>query len=493
MSLDISQTEVAIRENRLKSIIYYNGAASQLSKAPTADTFSCKERSYSQCSDCAQMCASTITFFVRGAAVVVHSPMGCFSNTPLNDTQFANSSIERKQAPDKVHVICSNISEKDTVYGGVKKLKEAIKEAYNRFNPTAIFVQSSCAAGVVGDDLEGTTSEMQEELQVPVIPVYCEGFKSKIWSSGFDAAYHGILKKLVKPAETKQKDLVNIFNFLGSDTFTPLLGLLGLRPNYLVPLADVDTISRMSEAACSGHICETLGTYVTEVLEEKFDVPKIKAPAPFGISWTDNWLREVATYTDKTDIVEDVIASEHARIHDELEELRAYFKGKKVYIFAGDSYAHNVGCIVKDLGLELVGMTTLHHDMHNDACDVGEDSLAEMIKVTGDIDNFSVCNKQPYQVIKLLQKLQPDVMIVRHMNMTILGGKLGIPSLLEGETNVSAGYEGVLTTGRRLKSLMQTKGVFNTLKEYNEFPYSKWWQEEENPFYFEQDRKGAKS
>ena len=79
----------------------------------------------------------------------------------MNDTQFANSSIERKQAPDKVHVICSNISEKDTVYGGVKKLKEAIMEAYNRFSPTAIFVQSSCAAGVVGDDLEGTASEMQ--------------------------------------------------------------------------------------------------------------------------------------------------------------------------------------------------------------------------------------------------------------------------------------------------------------------------------------------
>lgn len=489
MSIDLTQTEVSVRENRLKSIIYYNGKASGLSCPPNVDSVMCKERSYSQCSDCAQMCAATITYFVRDAAVVVHSPMGCFANTPLNDTQFYNSAIERGQQPDKVHVICSNISEKDTVYGGIKKLKEAIHEANRRFHPSAIFVQSSCAAGVVGDDIEGTTSELQDELQIPIIPVYCEGFKSKIWSSGFDAAYHGILKKLVKPAQKKQTDLVNIFNFLGSDTFTPLLGKLGLKANYLVPLASVETISKMTEAACSAHICETLGTYITKVLEEEFGVPKVKTPAPFGIQWTDNWLREVASYTGKEDIVEDVIQSEHERIKDDLEDIRRALAGKKVYIFAGDSYAHNVGSIVKDLGLELVGMTTLHHDMHNDSGEIGEDTLAEMIKVTGDIDNFSVCNKQPYQVLKLLEKLKPDLMIVRHMNMTILGGKLGIPSLLEGETNISAGYDGVITTGKRLKNLLETKGILNTLAEYTTFPYTDWWRKEENPFYFERGNK----
>lgn len=485
MSIDLSQTEVTIRENRLKSIIYYSGKAGELASATDANAFACKERSYSQCSDCAQMCAATITYFVRDAAVVVHSPMGCFTNTPLSDTQFYNSAIERGQEPDKVRVICSNISEKDTVYGGVKKLKEAIYEAQKRFHPSAIFVHSSCAAGVVGDDIEGTASELQDELQIPIIPVYCEGFKSKIWSSGFDAAYHGILKNLVKPAQEKKKDLVNIFNFLGSDTFTPLLGKLGLRPNYLVPLASVDTISKMPEAACSAHICETLGTYITKALEDEYGVPKVKAPAPFGIQWTDNWLREVATYTGKEDIVEEVIEAEHARIKDELEDLRKSLAGKKVYIFAGDSYAHNVGCIVADLGLELVGMTTLHHDMYNDGGKPGEDTLSEMLKVTGDIDNFSVCNKQPYQVLKLLEKLKPDIMIVRHMNMTILGAKLGIPSLLEGETNISAGYDGVLTTGKRLKNLLETKGILNTLAEYNTFPYTDWWREQENPFYFE--------
>ena len=182
MSSKLDQTEVSIRENRLKSIIYYDGNASDLANA-SDEEFVCKERSYSQCSDCAQMTASTITFFIRDAAVVVHSPMGCFANTPLNNTQFRNSALERGEEPDKVRVLCSNITEKDTVYGGVKKLKETIKEAYERFNPSAIFIHSSCAAGIVGDDIEGTAIEAEDQYNIPVIPVYCEGFKSKIWSS----------------------------------------------------------------------------------------------------------------------------------------------------------------------------------------------------------------------------------------------------------------------------------------------------------------------
>lgn len=487
MSEQLAQTEVTVRENRLKSIIYYDGKASELAEAWETDRFACKERSYSQCSDCAQMTAATITYFVRDAAVVVHAPMGCFANTPLNNTQFRNSSIERGEEPDQVRVLCSNISEKDTVYGGVKKLKDAVAECYRRFHPSAIFVHSSCAAGIVGDDIEGTAIDMQEQYHIPIIPVYCEGFKSKIWSSGFDAAYHGILKKLVHDVPAKNKKLVNIFNFLGSDTFTPLLGKLGLKPNYLIPLASVEKIKHMPEAACSAHICETLGTYVTSVLEKDFGVPKVKAPAPFGIQWTDNWLREVAVHTGTEELVEDVIHSEHQRIKPELDKLREDLAGKKVYIFAGDSYAHNVGSVVADLGMEIVGMTTLHHDMYNDT-DAGEDTLKALVDKVGEIENFSVCNKQPYQVMKILERLRPDVMIVRHMNMTILGGKLGIPSLLEGETNISAGYDGVLTTGKRIRALIETKGILKTLSEYNQFPYTDWWRKEEDPFFFERGK-----
>ncbi|MCR5425595.1 MAG: nitrogenase, partial [Lachnospiraceae bacterium] len=173
-----------------------------------------------------------------------------------------------------------------------------------------------------------------------------------------------------------------------------------------------------------------------------------------------------------------MIEEEHKRIEPELEELRAQLKGLRVYIYAGDSYAHNLGSLVSDLGVEIAGMTTLHHDMRVDGENAEHSTLQEMIDVAGDVE-VTVCNKQPYEVLKQLRKVNPDFLIVRHMNMTILAGKLGIPSIFEGEINVSAGYDGLLLTGRRILDLLKAKRLLGTLAEYNEFPYTEWWLEQE--------------
>lgn len=474
--------EVEIRDTRLKSIMGFHGRASELQEYSRQLKKPEKDRCFTQCSDCAQMCAATVTNHIQGSAVVYHSPMGCFACTPAQNEATQNAAKARGIEPFNVRSVCSNISEKDTIYGGLKKLRDAINLANERFSPTCIFIQSSCAAGIVGDDIESVADEMAAELGIPIVPVFCEGFKSKAWSSGFDAGYHGILRKIVKKPEKKQEDLVNIFNFLGSDTFSPMLSRLGLRANYLVPLADIDALRSMSEAACSTQVCETLGTYVTTVLEEEFGVPKVHAPSPYGIGWTDAWYREIARITGKSGIVEELIEEEHKRIEPELKALREELKGLRVYIYAGDSYAHNLASLVTDLGVEIAGITTLHHDMRVDGDDPEYSTLQEMIDTAGDIEELTVCNKQPYEIIKQLKKVQPDFMIVRHMNMTILAGKLGIPCIFEGEINVSAGYDGLLLTGRRIRDLMKVKKLLGTLSEYNEFPYTDWWLEQEEHY-----------
>ena len=76
---------------------------------------------------------------------------------------------------------------------------------------------------------------------------------------------------------------MNIFNFSGVDSFTPLLKTIGLRPNYLVETRSVDEISQMAEAACTATICETLATFVGDRLEKLYGVPQVIAPAPYGI------------------------------------------------------------------------------------------------------------------------------------------------------------------------------------------------------------------
>jgi nitrogenase molybdenum-iron protein alpha chain len=482
VNLDLFSVEV--RERRLKSVISYNGTAKDLVEKSKTKSLTIEERSFGQCSDCSQGCAQVLSYTVRGAAVVDHSPIGCTMPAPsMLGINVANKA--RGSEPQSVNVLSTNITEEDTVYGGIEKLNETVREAKRRFNPTAIFVQSSCAAGIIGDDIESATDNLQEELGIPVIPISCEGFKSRIWSTGFDAGFHGILKKIVKEPRKKQADLVNVFNFEGSDTFTPLLAPLGLRVNYVVPLAGIEQLEQLSEAACTAHICETLATYPAKALEQYYGVPEVKAPPPFGIKWTDEWLREVAKLTGKTDLVEDYISREHKRIEEPLKAVREKLKGKKLYIFAGDSYAHSIANMLIDLGINLVGITTLHHDQITDGGYESTNSLGNLVKNHGNIENFSVCNKQPYQVYKILQKLQPDIMIVRHMNMAVLGAKLGVPTMNDGDVNISAGYDGLLRLGERLYQATRAQKLFQNIARHFRTPYSDWWLSQENPFYFE--------
>ena len=229
----------------------------------------------------------------------------------------------------------------------------------------------------------------------------------------------------------------------------------------------------MSEAACSATICETLATFVADKLEELYGVPQVKAPSPYGITWTDTWLRAVAELTGKQDIVEEAIQKEHERISKELEEFRKLFKGKKAYIFAGDAFAHNLASVVHDLGLEVIGITTYHHDKKFDNSEIN--TAKYLLDAAGNIPNFTVCNKQPYQVVKFLKQLKPDILFVRHNGLAVLGNKLGIPVIMEGDSDQSVGYNGIITMGKRIQKVVQAEKLFKNFAKHTKFPYTDWW------------------
>ncbi len=485
MAINIGASTVEVRDHRVGAIVSYHGTAAELVEKSRAG-FKETERKFSQCSDCSQGCAETLTYMVRGAAVVIHSPLGC-CNPAVQFVAGQAGTKARNLPPQKVQAISTNISSKETIYGGVEKLRSAILEAYRRFSPTAIFVQSSCAAGIIGDDIESVIDELEEEIDVPLVPIYCEGFKSKTWASGFDAAFHGILRKIVRKPEKKEGDLVNIFNFQGCDHFTPFLEKLSLRANLVVPLATVEMLSQMSEAACSTHICETLGTYVAEALEQKYGVPQVKAPSPYGIAWTDQWVRELCKVTDRVALGEKLIAEEYERIKGPLAQMREKLAGRTAYIFAGDSYAHNLANIARDLGMKVVGVTTLHHDQKTDSDSEELNTLDKLVQSGGDIADFSVCNRQPYIMVKILKKLKPDVLITRHNNIAVVGTKVGIPSIRANDANVIALYDGVISLGSRILEALAAQKFYDNVSSHITFPYTTWWMNESDPFFFEKN------
>lgn len=483
MSINIKSPEVEIREIRLGSITGFGGTAKGLCNRSKKGGLCDRNRSFSQCLGCSSGNALCQVVMIQDAVVINHGPLGCSAD--FSDFNFTNRVGQRKRTLklQNAKLISTNLEEKDMIYGGGAKLEAAIAEAYERFKPKAIFVTTSCASGIIGDDVSGITDLAQEELGIPVVLVACEGFKSKIWTTGFDAAYHAILRKIVKPPVEIKKDIINVINFWGSDVFTELFGKIGLKPNYIVPFTTVEQLERISEAAATVQICPTLGTYLAAGLEQEYGIPEVKAPTPYGLEGTDVWLRELGKVTDRVKEVEQLIQEEKERIAPELEGLRKKLQGKKVYVTAGAAHGHSLLALLQELGLTVVGAAIFHHDPCYDNQDEKSDSLRHVVETYGDINNFNVCNKQAFELVNVLNRLKPDIFVARHGGMSVWGAKLGIPTFLMGDEHFGLGYQGLLNYGYKILDVLATKEFAENIASHSELPYTDWWLEQ-NPYTF---------
>jgi nitrogenase molybdenum-iron protein alpha chain len=415
---------------------------------------------------------------IQDAAVVNHAPIGCAADFP-SFLRFNEIGQKRRGLPLRsVQLISSNLTEGDIVFGGKEKLTEAVYEAKKRFQPKAIFISTSCASGIIGDDIERIVAEIEDDIGIPLIPIYCEGFKSRIWSSGFDAAYHGILRKIVKPSVKKDPNMVNIINFWGSDIFTPLLERMGLRANYVVPFTTVEQLEHMSDAAATIQMCATLGSYLGTALEEEFGVPLVKSPTPFGSSATDIMLRELGRITGREKEAEALIASEAKRTAPRIAELKKKLAGRTAFIGAGAAHGHGIISIVQELGLKLLGAASWHHDVMLDCQDERTNSLKHVVDTYGDFP-FSVCTKQPFTFVNQLLKFKPDVFITRHLGMAVWGAKAGVPTLEVYDEHYGIGYQGLINFGQKIDDVISNPVFVKNIAEHTTLPYTRWWLEQE--------------
>jgi nitrogenase molybdenum-iron protein alpha chain len=111
-----------------------------------------------------------------------------------------------------------------------------------------------------------------------------------------------------------------------------------------------------------------------------------------------------------------------------------------------------------------------------------------MVKITGDVENYTVCNKQPYEFISILKDLKPDVLVVRHGQISTIGSKLGIPAFQVADANLGIAYDGVVELGNKIYETLRTKKLVENIAKHSEAPYTDWWLKQD-PFTFEKGEK----
>lgn len=321
---------------------------------------------------CYAGCKGVILGPTRDIVNITHGPIGCgFYSwlTRRNQTRPASD----KDDNFMTYCFSTDMQDKDIVFGGEKKLKVAIQEAYDIFKPKAISIFSTCPVGLIGDDVHAVAREMKEKLGINVFGFSCEGYKGVSQSAGHHIANNGIFTHVVGENDTIMDaaykiNLLGEYN-IGGDAFEidRILEACGIS---LVATfsgnSSYDQFANCHTADLNAVMCHRSINYVADMLEIKYGIPWIKINF-IGAQATAKSLRKIAQYFNEPKLierVEAVIAKEMPEIEKVKAEVKERCEGKLAMMFVGGSRAHSYQGIFKEIGMKTVsaGYEFAHRD-----------------------------------------------------------------------------------------------------------------------------------
>jgi nitrogenase molybdenum-iron protein alpha chain len=483
MAINLKTKTVATREHRLGSITGYSGDLNDLASRSGCGNVKNRERCFSQSSTCLSGCAIGPLSGIRDAAIVYHAPSGCCAGVPGGKV-LSNQIAARIGKTNDSMTVGTDLNERDTVFGAIEALRKIVHTVKNNYSPKAIFIASSCVSGVIGEDVDSLASELGDEFGIPVVPIHCEGFKSRIWASGFDIGDHAVMSAIVKPPVQK-KPMIIFKNFFESHRpqITEIFAEFGVYPQFVYMNSTVEELSHLSEALATVCICGTLGTYLGNALEEQYGVPYIRTLNPSGIVGFETWLREIGKVIGKS--AEDYIARERAIYLPQIEEVAKQLAGLTAVIGMGPGYTYEVSRVLQELGIKVVWAAAWHYDYHYDK-DTGHakpdlpPSLEYLKAHSPDNIPLSVTDQQNFEVLNILSTHKPDLYFSRHPGSTVWAIKQGIAALYVADEYMMFGYKGTLSFAKSILDTVRNRSFEKNLAAHVKLPYTEWWYKQEN-------------
>lgn len=436
----LTKRRLLIREKRLNGIAAFYGEAGTLLEELKQNGPHQRIRTFAQETHHDLHYAMKLLGSIPESAMVIHGAAGC-------------GGAERMAAaggPAGKNWVTTNLNERDTIMGSDFKLREAVLSVYAKSRPKLIFIIAAPVVAINNDDIESVLLELQEELDAALIPVYTDGFSTKLGESGCDYAQHALLRYLaVQPRE--QGDAARLEG-------GPLLTLLavsespenirelaaltaraGFRTRVFPRFSARDQWSEAVRADYSASVHEDESDYTGHVLEERFSISYIPAPLPVGGSGTAQWLRAIS---ESAGLDIEWIASEELKLREETHPEQ--LKGLRVYVNLPPAYAFGISGFLEELGAETAGFKLPYLDKRHLA------QLEALAARQPDL-KFLVGDGQPYEEANLLARLRPHVYIGSGKEAGC-ALRLGIPAI-DVEQLPVLGFEGARRLLRRLEQL----------------------------------------
>ncbi|OCL27246.1 nitrogenase molybdenum-iron protein alpha chain [Orenia metallireducens] len=429
-------------------------------------------------------CKGVVLGPLKDVVHITHGPIGCSYYTWGTRRHKGRAKDGEKNFIS--YAFSTDMQDPDIVFGGEKKLKQAIKEAVEIFEPEAISISATCPVGLIGDDINAVAKEAQEKYGIPVLAFSCEGYKGVSQSAGHHIANNNLMEHVIgtKEREPKKKYPINLLGEynIGGDGFeiSRILDKIGYDiVSIMTGDGTLEEIKTAHTADLNLVQCHRSINYIAEMLEEKFGIPWLKVNF-IGVQGTIETLRNMAKYFDDEALIqrtEEVIEEELGEIKDLLAKYKEMCDGNTACLFVGGSRAHHYQNLFKEIGIETVvaGYEFGHRDDYEgrgiipDIEMTADDRNIPELTVTKDEKRYKLrLSKERYK------KLQEEMPLGDYKGMIseMKDGQVIIDDLNHYETEIilNALKPAVFGSGIKDKYVAQKMGIFS--KQLHSYDYS---------------------
>lgn len=312
---------------------------------------------------CSHCSSNIVGGTLKDAIKIFHGPVGCAYNTW--HTKRYPSCTDNSQVK---YVWSTDMKEFNVVFGGEKRLKQTMLEAFKEFPESKrMMVCTSCATALIGDDIKAVAKEVRQELNNEVDvsfserPGFCGGppFKrNNVMSTARVNQEIGQVEPKLWSEYT-----VNIigggFNVEGdSSVLQQYLSELGVQViGRFTGNAGYDDCQSMHRAKLSLTSSAHSAGDIADELQKRYGIPHMDVDI-WGFAHSKESLRKIGAFFNIENKVEPLIMRETAKYQAQLDWYTERLKGKKAAICVGDAPLwHWTKVLEADLAMEVVTVT----------------------------------------------------------------------------------------------------------------------------------------
>ncbi len=324
---------------------------------------------------CAFTGAVSTTTQISGAVTIAHGPVSCsyiafqtILSSGIRAVRRRKIFSGRQLAPD---LVSTDMDENSVIHGGRQILAQKLDQVL-RSNPDAVFITTTCPAGIIGDDVLAIADMAREKYpRIPVIPITTDGNIRGDYMQGVMNACMEGAASLIDPSLRPVCEKVNILaekNIANNTeknfkTVSDMLSCLKIEINCrFVRDVSVKSLKEFMEAGlCLPAYNDYFGRYISDFLSKKFGAKTAKNPFPVGFYETCSWLDEIGEFFGKKDEA-DKLKEKYKEIYEkEAARLKPYLEGRKIMVI---TYIHDVDWILETafaLGMEITKVCVLNY------------------------------------------------------------------------------------------------------------------------------------